>query len=227
MVVDKYRSSGKKYLDPVAEKFKGYNPNTLTMISLVFAFLAGLSFYLADRITIESFFDPPERAHIMLIFASLFVFLNAGFDAVDGAVARLTGRASRRGDFVDHAIDRYADIFILGGIMLSPYCDTLIGALAIIAVLLTSYMGTQAQALGCGRDYSGVLGRADRLILLLFAPLIQYLILGKYTDGAVPWLFDFTFLEIIMIWFFIAGNYTALHRARAIWIELKAKETSR
>jgi uncharacterized membrane protein len=58
----------------------------------------------------------------------------------------------------------------------------------------------------------------------LFAPIIQYLILGKYTTGEVPWLLDFTFLEVMMIWFFIAGNITGLHRARAIWIELKAKE---
>jgi archaetidylinositol phosphate synthase len=158
------------------------------------------------------------------LFASLFVFLNAGFDAVDGKVARLTNRASLRGDFMDHVTDRYADIFILGGIMLSPYCNTLLGALAIFGVLLTSYMGTQAQALGCGRDYSGILGRADRLVLLLIAPLIQYLILGKYADGALPWLFDLTFLEAIMLWFFVAGNITALHRARAIWIELKARE---
>jgi archaetidylinositol phosphate synthase len=90
--------------------------------------------------------------------------------------------------------------------------------------MLTSYMGTQAQALGVGRDYSGVLGRADRLVLLLFAPLIQYVILFQYTDGSVPWLMNFTFLEIIMIWFFIAGNVTALHRARRIWVDLKRKE---
>jgi archaetidylinositol phosphate synthase len=224
MVIDKYRPQGNKYLIPIAKKFKHINPNTLTIVSLLFAFLAGLAFYLAETWTIKDFLDPTKKMHYMLILASLFVFFNAGFDAIDGEVARLSKRASPRGDFIDHAVDRYADLFILGGIMLSGYCDMLIGALAIFAVMLTSYMGTQAQALGVGRDYSGVLGRADRLVLLLFAPLIQYVILFQYTDGSVPWLMNFTFLEIIMIWFFIAGNVTALHRARRIWVDLKRKE---
>jgi archaetidylinositol phosphate synthase len=223
MVIDSYRSSGNKYIEPLAKKFKHIHPNTITMISLVFAFLAGLAFYFSEEYTIQSIFNPARQAHVLLILASVFVLLNAGFDAIDGAVARLTKRASKRGDFVDHVVDRYADLFILGGIMLSPYCDTLLGALAIFAVLLTSYMGTQAQALGGGRDYSGILGRADRLVLLLFAPLIQYLLLIKYADGTAPWLLDFTFLEVIIIWFIIAGNITALHRAYHIWKELGTK----
>ena len=32
---------------------------------------------------------------------------NAVFDAVDGALARATGQQGPRGDFLDHAIDRY------------------------------------------------------------------------------------------------------------------------
>jgi len=223
MVIDKYRSEGNKYLVPVAKKFVHMNPNTITAISLVFAFAAGLCFYFSEDFTIRGLIDKTGRSHILLPLASLFVLLNAGFDAVDGEVARMTGKSSKRGDFLDHATDRYADLFILGGIMLSGFCDTLIGALAIIAVLLTSYMGTQAQALGCGRDYSGILGRADRLIILLLAPIIQYMLLIWYPTGALPML-SFTFLEVIMIWFFIAGNITALHRARSIWQELKFKE---
>ena len=223
MVIDKYRSEGNKYLIPVAKKFVHMDPNTITAISLVFAFIAGLLFYFSRDYPIQGLIDETKLNYILLPLASLFVLLNAGFDAVDGEVARMTKKASKRGDFLDHAADRYADLFILGGIMLSGFCDVLIGALAIFAVLLTSYMGTQAQALGCGRDYSGILGRADRLIILLIAPIIQYLILIKYPTGDLPML-SFTFLEVIMIWFFIAGNITALHRARSIWQELKFKE---
>jgi len=35
-------------------------------------------------------------------------------------------------------------------------------------------MGTQAQAVGAGRVYSGLLGRADRLVLLMAVPVIQF-----------------------------------------------------
>ena len=35
-------------------------------------------------------------------------------------------------------------------------------------------MGTQAQAVGAGREYAGLLGRADRLVVLAIVPVIQY-----------------------------------------------------
>jgi archaetidylinositol phosphate synthase len=155
------------------------------------------------------------------VLASMFIFTNGFFDAIDGKVARLTKKTSKRGDFLDHATDRYADLFILGGIMLSAYCNVLFGALAIIAVLLTSYMGTQAQAMGVGRDYSGILGRADRLAILSAAPIFQLLVNFFYDNGELPFLLDLTVLEIVMIWFIIAGNITAVHRGIKSWKELK------
>ena len=105
--------------------------------------------------------------------------------------------------------------------MMCAYCNVLIGALAIIAVMLTSYMGTQAQAMGVGRDYSGILGRADRLMILSFAPLVQMLVNYFYNDGRLPFLFDLSVLEIVLIWFIIAGNITAINRGIRSWNELK------
>ena len=37
-----------------------------------------------------------------------------------------------------------------------------IGVFALTGVLMSSYLGTQAQAVGVGRYYGGILGRADR-----------------------------------------------------------------
>jgi archaetidylinositol phosphate synthase len=162
----------------------------------------------------------------MFLIASICIFLNGFLDAVDGKVARLTRKTSKRGDFLDHALDRYADVLILGGIMLSPYCDPVIGAVAIIAVLLTSYMGTQAQALGCGRNYSGLLGRADRMAILIFAPGVQMGVLYFTPTGKIPveYIESFTILEYVMLWFFIAGNFTAIHRGIQSWRELREQE---
>jgi archaetidylinositol phosphate synthase len=227
MVLNKYRSSADRILNPIVTLFSGLNPNTLSAASVLFAFLAGIALAKADAATIESLFKPGHFAYIMLAIASICVFLNGFLDAVDGKVARLTNRTSKRGDFLDHALDRYADILILGGIMLSPYCDTLIGALAIIAVLLTSYMGTQAQALGCGRDYSGILGRADRMVILIITPLIQMWVLYYFVDGRIPvqFLNNYTILEWVMLWFILAGNVTAIHRGIQSWRELKEQES--
>src|SRR2546427_13050446 len=88
----------------------------------------------------------------------------------------MAGKASVRGDSLDHVLDRYADVFMLGGIAFNAtYCRLGVGTLALLGVLLTSYMGTQEQSVGPGRAYGGVLGRADWLRHLLFGCLIQLL----------------------------------------------------
>jgi archaetidylinositol phosphate synthase len=146
--------------------------------------------------------------NFFLLFAVLFVFLNGLFDAIDGKVAKLTHKASARGDFLDHVLDRYADVFMVGALALSPWCRSPIGLLAIVGVLLTSYMGTQAQAVGHQRDYSGLLGRADRIVLLIFFPIIQHIALGFSLQ--LPW--DFTIIELVLVYFAIVGNITAVQR---------------
>jgi archaetidylinositol phosphate synthase len=226
MVLNKYRSGADRFLIPVAKAFYGLSPNTLSAASVLFALLAGIAFVFSDATIIEDRFNPDHYIYIMFLIASVCIFLNGFLDAVDGKVARLTKKTSKRGDFLDHALDRYADVLILGGIMLSPYCDPVIGAVAIIAVLLTSYMGTQAQALGCGRNYSGLLGRADRLVILIFAPGVQMGVLYYTSTGRIPiqYIENFTILEYVMLWFFIAGNFTAIHRGIQSWRELREQE---
>ena len=136
--------------------------------------------------------------------------------------SKITGKASRRGDFLDHILDRYADVLILGGITLGPFCYQWpwLGLLAIIGVLLTSYMGTQAQAVGAGRIYAGVLGRADRLVILFGAALLQ----AAYDpDSLVVLGIDparYTVLAWTMAVFAVLGNLTAIQRAVATWRRL-------
>ena len=200
MVLDNQRKNVDPILSRIAKKFSRFSPNTLTYISLLFAILAGLFFY----------FSTPEKelSNFFLIFAAIFIFLNGFFDAIDGKVAKLTKKASDKGDFLDHAIDRYADVLIVGGLALSTWCDLRIGFLAIVGMLLTSYMGTQAQAIGYKRDYSGLLGRADRLVLLMVAPIIQHILL----DFSYKLPFELTLLEWVLIYFAFMGNVTALQR---------------
>jgi archaetidylinositol phosphate synthase len=199
MVLNSYRGNAEPYLLPLAKRLRNVEPNTLTWIAFVFAVFAGISFYMNDI--------------WLLLVADLCIFLNALFDALDGKVAKITGKASRRGDFLDHVLDRYADVFIIGGIMLSIHCNWIIGLLALLGVIFASYMGTQAQALGCKRDYGGILGRADRLVILILVPLIQFL---AYIDSNGKfWLF--TPIEYAMIWFAVAGHITAVQRGVRTW----------
>ena len=222
MVLEEYRKSADQYVGPFARYFRNADPSTLTVISFLCAVLAGIFFVLTN---FRDWF---------LLIAPVFVFLNGFFDVLDGKVARLSRKASPRGDFLDHVLDRYADVFIIGGIALSPYCPPVIGLLAIIGVIFASYMGTQAQAVGCGRDYKGLLGRADRLVILIFAPIIQYplmwpglnlgfykvtLVIDKYV---IP--MEFTFLAVVMLVFAIIGHVTAVQRAINTWRELKERD---
>lgn len=202
MVLDNHRNFVDPILNSIAKRLVNVNPNLLTWISLVFAFIAGVFFY----------FSSPELelVNFYLYGAVFFVFLNGLFDAIDGKVAKLAHKISKRGDFLDHAVDRYADVFIVGGLALSPWCRyPAIGLLAIVGVLLTSYMGTQAQAIGYKRDYSGLLGRADRLVLLMIAPIIQLVLLYYTGSGLLLRLF---LLEWVLLYFAVMGNITAIQR---------------
>jgi len=208
VVLDNYREVADVILVPLARRFATVSPNALSAAGLAAAALAGIAFLF--------------RGGWPLVFGALFAFLNAVFDALDGKVAKMTGKASRRGDFLDHVLDRYADVLILGGITLGPFCSQWpwLGLLAIIGVLLTSYMGTQAQAVGAGRIYAGVLGRADRLVILFGAALLQ----AAYDpDSLVVLGIDparYTVLAWTMAVFAVLGNLTAIQRAVATWRRL-------
>ncbi len=200
MVLDKKRDSVDPVLSVVAKRFSNVNPDVLTWLALVFAVLSGIFFYFSS---VEM-----ELLNYYLFFAALFVFLNGLFDAVDGKVAKIANKTSLRGDFLDHALDRYADVFMVGGLALSSWCRPSIGLLAVIGMLLTSYMGTQSQAIGHKRDYSGLLGRADRLVLLMIFPVVQHIAL-RYSLQ-LPW--NTTVLEWGLIYFAVVGNITAVQR---------------
>jgi archaetidylinositol phosphate synthase len=202
MVLDNQRKKADPIISYIAKHFIKINPNVLSWLSILFAFIAGIFFYLSS--------PDKELLNLYLYGAVIFIFFNGLFDAIDGKVAKLTKKASKRGDFLDHALDRFADVFIVGGLALSPWCRyPSIGLLALVGMLLTSYMGTQAQAVGHKRDYSGLLGRADRLVLLMVAPIIQHILL-YYSDFKLP--FEFYLLEWVLIYFAVIGNITAVQR---------------
>ncbi len=194
MVLDSYRSRFDSVLEPISKYFLSISPNVISLISAGLAALTGIMYFLGGS--------------LFLVIAFFALIFSALFDAVDGKVARMRNIASKKGDLVDHVLDRYADIFILVGMTFSPYGNITAGLFAIVGVMLTSYMGTQAQALGLKRNYSGILGRADRLVMMLAAIILQIVIPGAYAVYGVA----ITVTVILLLWFAIAGNITALKR---------------
>ena len=209
MVLDKKRKNVDPFLTKVAKMFIKVNPNLLSLLSLLSAFIAGIFFYLSS--------PEFELVNYYLLIAVLFVFINGFFDAIDGKVAKLSKKASLKGDFIDHAIDRYADVFILAGLVLSSWCRyNSIGLFALVGMLLTSYMGTQAQAIGYKREYSGLLGRADRLALLMIIPIIHHVLLLFDIFEFNFYFYSFNLLELVLIYFAVIGNVTAIQRIYSV-----------
>jgi len=201
MVADDYRDLGTKILMPLANVIP-LGPMGISLLSLITALTAGYSFYIGDLDSNKSY----------LLLGSLMVFLTAVFDALDGIVARERNLSSKRGDLVDHTLDRVADIIIVGGIALGPLVDITIGFGAIIGILMLSYMGTQAQAVGAGREYAGLLGRADRLVVLAIVPVVQYLDEGYQ---------DLNYMTLMCYTFAIVCTLSAVYRFQRIWNELE------
>ena len=212
MVLDGQRARVDFALAPVARKLINVNPNTISWIGLILALLCGAIFYLSGD---------ADRTWLLLVGA-LMVIVSGYFDALDGKVAKLSGKADPKGDYLDHVFDRYADVFMIGGVAFCGYwCDPYLGMLALVGVLLTSYMGTQAQAIGAPRLYAGLLGRADRVVLSTLFPIIQFVSIAcfdlTYIDIAG---FQISWLEIMMLWFAVVGNATAIQRAIITWRNL-------
>jgi len=198
MTLDQFRPHVKVYFDPLV-RFAircRITPNILTIAAFVASAVAGILFFFR-----------------LELWAVLAVAINAFCDAMDGAVARETKSQSLRGDFLDHAVDRYADIFIITGIFASGLVPWPIGVLALTGVLMSSYLGTQAQAVGVGRYYGGVLGRADRLVLIMLAGIATLLFpLTIYSLNWLGWL---------LLLFGVFGHVTAFQRFAYAWRKME------
>lgn len=209
MVLDRYRGVADRALVPVATRLRGVNPDAVSWVAFLAAAASGFGFFIGG----------PSFLGIALVL----LLANAYLDALDGRIAKLTGTASVRGDFLDHVLDRYADVFLLGGIAFNAAYGPLgLGTLALLGVLLTSYMGTQAQAVGQGRRYAGLLGRADRLVLLFFAGLVQLLVAPS---GGTVWGYGPVLLGPLgwaMLVFAVLGHATAVQRAVGVWRGFRA-----
>jgi archaetidylinositol phosphate synthase len=213
MVLEAYRERVDAYVARLARPFLGWSPDRLSALAFGWAVGAAIVSALVRWTT-----------PLLFIAVVGLIFLSGLFDVLDGAVARSTGRSSARGDLVDHVLDRYADVILLVGIAISSYVNPLLALFALVSLLLTSYMGTQAQALGQGRLYGGLLTRADRLVVLMAATFLEF-------DFSLPWPWaptepwsrlylagvEFTVIDVAMLYFIVAGQWTAISRALRVY----------
>jgi len=224
MVLEKYRKKLDLFFDPLTRMLSVIHPDVFSTLSFLFAVIAGLLYGFSDLWV----WDGPYGLYPwMILLAWILIGFNSLADTLDGRIARYIGKETKVGDFLDHTFDRLSDIAIMVGIAFSPYCNTTFGLIAVAFVLMSSYMGTQAQALGCGRNYSGVMGRADRMVLLLFATIFQFLVMAGWGVNGI-WIGSLGIrlvpLEITVGIMLLGGLVTTVTRARDTYRCLKEKE---
>ncbi|WP_224446987.1 CDP-alcohol phosphatidyltransferase family protein [Haloprofundus salilacus] len=203
MTLDQLRPVADRLLDPVVSGANrlGLTPDGVSVIAFGFAVAAGGAFWVASA-----------ESRLWYALGALFVFVNGWLDLLDGALAREQGVASSGGDLLDHVLDRYADIAVLVG-MAAGIGRYDLGLAAVTGVLMTSYLGTQIQAVGLGRQYGGLLGRADRLALVGVVGVVAAVVPGPLVAGLSA-------VGLLLALFAIVGHFTALQRFWGAWSDL-------
>jgi CDP-diacylglycerol--glycerol-3-phosphate 3-phosphatidyltransferase len=182
------------------------NPNILTVIGLSLNVGCGLLFGLGR------FFS----AGIVLIVANLF-------DMLDGQVARLSGRVTRFGGFLDSSLDRLSDMVVFVGLMVFYARDidhstlnVFLAGAGLMGSVMVSYASARAESLIPKCDV-GFLRRPERVVLFIIGALSTHPGSTNFFANRMP----------AVLWVLAVGSYwTFAHRMYHTWRELTKAETT-
>lgn len=135
----------------------GLTPDLLTLISLC---LGAISAYAVSQSA--------------FLVGVLLILLMTAADVLDGATARAGGTSNPAGMLFDHVVDRYAEFFILLGIMLSLAASPGWTIFALFGMVMASYVRARAEASGKVPSCDvGFVGRPEKLTILIIGLILQ------------------------------------------------------
>jgi phosphatidylglycerophosphate synthase len=181
------------------------NPNILTVIGVALNVGCGVLFGMGW------FFS----AGVALIVANLF-------DMLDGQVARLSGRVTRFGGFLDSSLDRLSDMVVFVGLMVFyardlPFHSTLnvfLAGAGLMGSVMVSYASARAESLIPKCDV-GFLRRPERVVLFIIGALSTHPGSTNFFANRMP----------AVLWVLAVGSYwTFAHRMYHTWRELNRKD---
>ena len=181
------------------------NPNILTVIGVSLNVGCGLLFGMGR------FFS----AGIALIVANLF-------DMLDGQVARLSGRVTRFGGFLDSSLDRLSDMVVFVGLMVFYARDieshstlnVFLAGAGLMGSVMVSYASARAESLIPKCDV-GFLRRPERVVLFIIGALSTHPGSTNFFANRMP----------AVLWVLAVGSYwTFAHRMYHTWRELTKPE---
>jgi len=166
----------RKFSKPVARFLAklGVEPNLVTLVATILGVFSGFLIVLEE-----------------IYLAVLMVFVSQILDCVDGDLARILGKVSRKGAFLDRVLDRFVDAAIIIGIIsLEPEKLWFIGLLAVIGSFGVSLSKAMAEAEGAVCRV-GIGGRDTRLAVTMigltlkqfYLTLLVVATLGFLTTG--------------------------------------------
>jgi phosphatidylglycerophosphate synthase len=175
----------------------GIGANTITFVSLILGVAAGVA--LADG---------------MFGLGALLSGISSMCDALDGLVARKTGTASDSGEVFDAAVDRYVELFFLGGLAYF-YRDQPWSLVACVAALggsfMVSYATAKAEALHV-KAPRGSMRRPERAAYLVAGATLTPLLESNLSLGTAT----LTPMLAAVVLVAVVANYSAAARLFAI-----------
>jgi len=140
-----------KPLRGLAERIR-ISPNSITVAGLIISLSA----------SIVLVYD--------LLLGGILIIVGAAFDILDGVVARVNGKTSSFGAFLDSVLDRYSDAGMFLGVALNLDLNNnrvgaLLSLLALSGAFLVSYTRSRAEGLGVDCKV-GLMERPERVVLL-------------------------------------------------------------
>ncbi len=110
-----------------------------------------------------------------LIIGGVLLLISGFFDMVDGQVARITGKTSKKGSYLDSMFDKIAEVAIFLGLLIGGYAEPYLVMLAITLSLLVSYARAKSDALNINMQGIGIGERAERLLVIAIIGIIGYM----------------------------------------------------
>jgi phosphatidylglycerophosphate synthase len=159
-MLERFRAFWSRLITPVARLLLrlGVSPDAVTFVGTLGVSVGALAFF------------PRGDLALGVVVIAVFVFS----DMLDGQMARLSGRQSPWGAFLDSTLDRIGDAAIFAGLVLwfaGGGGSLWLAGLALYCLVmgnLTSYARARAEALGM-QAKGGIAERADRLVVILVA----------------------------------------------------------
>ena len=162
-VLNNLRESLRPALEKMGKGFAatGLSPNFWTVVGLVIALASAVVYGMGMEFG--------------LIIGGILLLVSGFFDMVDGQVARVTGKTSKKGEYLDSMFDKISEVAIFLGILVGGYAEPYLVLLAITLSLLVSYARAKSDLINIKLQGIGIGERAERLLVIAIVGIIGFM----------------------------------------------------